>query len=91
MLHHEHPPFSARSRGGDTELFTPEGLSAGDSDGPGCLEPGRPPVRHSEVLTGGIAELKGEEGIFTSGLGSGAQTLTTLFKMRYTVDVTFSL
>ena len=38
-----------------------------------------------------IAELKGEEGIFTSGLGSGAQTLTTLFKMRYTVDVTFSL
>lgn len=41
-------------------MFTPEGLSAGDSDGPGCLEPGRPPVRHSEVLTGGIAELKGE-------------------------------
>lgn len=60
VLHHEHPPFSARSRGGDTELFTPEGFSAGDSDGPGCLEPGRPPVRHSEVLTGGIAELKGE-------------------------------
>lgn len=37
------------------------------------------------------AELKDEEGIFTAGLGSGAQTLTTLFKMRYPADVTFSL
>ena len=38
-----------------------------------------------------ITEPKGEKGIFTAGVGSGAQTLTTLFKMRYTVDVTFSL
>ena len=31
VLHHKHPPSSARSHAGDTELFTPEGLSVGDT------------------------------------------------------------
>lgn len=38
-------------------MFAPEGLSAGDGDGPGCLEPGRLPLSGTQRRH---AELKGE-------------------------------